>query len=391
MAAPDVIVSGIGQSAIGKRLDRTAMGLTVDAVKEALADAGLTREDIDGVSCYPGARPDMPAFGPVGSAEVIDTLRLNVNWYSSGLEGAAQLAALVNGYAAIKAGLARHVLCIRTVKEGSGGAAWKDTAAAKDFRTRVWGEYQWQLPFNAITAMNWLSLYAQRHFHLYGTRREHLGAIAVNGRRNALLNPKRMYDTPLSLEDYLAAKYISSPFCLFDCDAPTDASTVIILSSADAAKDLRSEPIYVESIGSAAHSRVSWDQADIPRMAAFDAATMLWARTDFGPADVDIAELYDGFSFLTLTWLEALGFCAVGESGPFVEGGERISRTGELPLNTNGGQLSGGRTHGFGFVHEAVTQLRKRGGARQVAGDPKLAVAAAGGGPMAGAMLLGRR
>ena len=391
MAAPDVVISAIGQSQVGKRLDRSGLGLTVDAVKDALSDAGLTRADIDGVSCYPGARPDMQPFAPVGASELIDALRLNVTWYSSGLEGAAQLAAIVNAYAAIKAGLARHVLCFRTVKEGTGGASWKDSAESRRHAARVWGEYQWLTPFNAITPINWLALYAQRHFHLYGTRREHLGAIAVNGRRNALLNPKALYNKPLSLDDYLAARFISSPFCLFDCDAPTDASTVIILSSAEAARDLKSEPIYLEGIGSALTSRPRWDQGAIPRMAAFDAAQMLWARTDYRPADVDVAQLYDGFTFLTLTWLEALGFCGVGESGAFVEGGGRIGLEGELPLNTNGGQLSAGRTHGFGFVHEAVTQLRGRGGQRQVGGDPRLAVAAAGGGPMAGCLLLGRR
>lgn len=390
MANSGVVISGIGQSAVAKRLDRTAMGLTIDAVKEALANAGLTRDDIDGVSCYPGARPDMPHFGPIGANQLIDALRLKVNWYSSGLEGGAQLAAIINGYAAIKAGLARHVLCFRTVKEGSGGASWKDSARPKVERSRVWGEYQWQLPFNAISAMQWLAPYARRHFHLYGTRREHLGAIAVNGRRNALLSPKRMYDKPLSLDDYMAMPFLSSPFCLLDCDAPTDASTVIILSSAEAAADLDCTPIHIDSVGSALTSRPSWDQVDTPRMAAFDAGKMLWDRTDYTAKDVDVAQLYDGFSFLTLTWLEALGFCGVGESGPFVEGGKRIALEGDLPINTNGGQLSGGRTHGFGFVHEAVTQLRGVGGDRQVAGDLKLAVAAAGGGPMAGCLLLAK-
>lgn len=390
MANPGVVISGIGQSAVGKRLDRSGLGLTVDAVKDALANAGLTRADIDGVSCYPGARPDMPYFGPVGANQLIDALRLKVNWYSSGLEGGAQLAAIINGYCAIKAGLARHVLCFRTVKEGTGGASWKESARPKVERSRVWGEYQWQLPFNAISAMQWLAPYAQRHFHLYGTRREHLGAIAVNGRRNAMLNPKRMYDTPLNLDDYLSSPLLSSPFCLFDCDAPTDASTVIILSSEDAAADLDCTPIHIDSIGSAITTRPSWDQVDTPRMAAFDAGKMLWDRTDHAPKDVDVAQLYDGFSFLTLTWLEALGFCGEGESGAFVEGGRRIALDGALPLNTNGGQLSAGRTHGFGFVHEAVTQLRGAGGDRQVGGDPKLAVAAAGGGPMAGCLLLAR-
>lgn len=391
MVQNDVVISGVGLSAVGKRLERSALGLTVDAIKEALASAGLTRDDIDGVSCYPGARPDMPFFGPVAATQVIDALRLNVNWHSSGLEGGAQFSAIINGYAAIKAGLCKHVLCFRTVKEGSGGATWKEHARSTQERQRVWGEYQWQLPFDAISAMHWIAPYAAKHFDLYGTKREHLGAIAVNGRRNALLNPKRMYDKPLTLDDYMAMPFLTSPFCLLDCDAPTDASTVIILSSAEGAADLDSQPIFIESVGCALNSRPSWDQAEIPRMCMFDAGEMMWRRTDYKPKDVDIAELYDGFSFLTLNWLEALGFCGVGESGPFVEGGTRIALDGELPLNTNGGQLSAGRTHGFGFVHEAVTQLRGQAGARQVAKPPKLAVAAAGGGPMAGCLLLGTR
>ena len=125
-------------------------------------------------------------------------------------------------------------------------------------------------------------------------------------------------------------------------------------------------------------------------MALRDAAAMLWERTDLEPADVDVAELYDGFSFITLAWLEALGFCAKGEGGPFIEGGERIALNGPLPLNTHGGQLSAGRLHGYGFVHEACVQLWREGGERQIAGQPGVAVAAAGGGPLGGCMLLVR-
>lgn len=391
MRSPEVVISGIGQSAVGKKLARSGLALTVDAALEAIADAGLTRDQIDGLSTYPGVRPDMLPFSPVGVNEVLDTLRLKVNWYSSGMDGAAQYAAIVNGYAAIKAGLAKHVLCFRTVKEGSGGAFWKDKAAATAARTYVGGEFQWVFPYNGITAIHWLAVYAQRHFHLYGTKREHLGAIAVNGRRNALMNPKRMYNDPLTLDQYMNTPYLSSPFCLWDCDAPTDASTVIILSSADAAKDLDCQPIHIESVGSALHSRPGWDQADFPHMAMHDAAKMMWDRTDYKPKDVDVAQLYDGFSFLTLNWLEALGFCGLGESGDFIDGGKTIAREGPLPINTHGGQLSSGRTHGFGFLHEAVTQLRGVGGDRQLQKDMKVAVAAAGGGPVAGALLLAKR
>jgi acetyl-CoA acetyltransferase len=123
-------------------------------------------------------------------------------------------------------------------------------------------------------------------------------------------------------------------------------------------------------------------------MPASDAAAHMWSRADLGPDDVDVAELYDGFSFLAMAWLEALGFCGRGESGPFIEGGKNIALEGGLPLNTHGGQLSAGRLHGFGFLHEAVLQLRGEGGVRQVGGGPEVAAVANGGGPVAGAMLL---
>ena len=115
---------------------------------------------------------------------------------------------------------------------------------------------------------------------------------------------------------------------------------------------------------------------------------MLWSRTELVPADVDLAELYDGFSFIAMAWLEALGFCGKGEGGPFIEGGERIALDGQIPLNTHGGQLSAGRLHGYGFLHEACTQLWGEGGARQVPGSPEVAVAGAGGGPLGGCLLL---
>jgi acetyl-CoA acetyltransferase len=390
MATPDVVISGIGQSAVGRTLSQSGLELTIDASLEAIADAGLTVDQIDGMATFPGRRPDAVPFSPVGTMDLKDALDFKLNWFAGAMEGSAQLGAIINGYAAIKAGLARHVLCFRTVKEGSGGASWKENAEVRTQRARIDGEFQYIFPYDAISATNWLSLYAQRHFHLYGTRREHLGAIAITERAGAALNPKALFRDPLTMDDYLSARMISTPFGLLDCDAPTDASTVIILSAADAVADRSKLVIRIDAVGGGIHGRAAWDQAQMPRMAAHDAAAMLWSRTDLKPKDVDLALLYDGFSFLALTWLEAMGFCQIGEGGAFVEGGHRIARDGVLPLNPHGGQLSGGRTHGFGFVHEAVTQLRGTAGARQVPNSPRIAAVTNGGGPMAGAMLLVR-
>ena len=250
---------------------------------------------------------------------------------------------------------------------------------------------QWTLPFGAPSAANWIGMMAQRHFHEFGTTREQLAQIALNARKNAALNPKAIYTEPMTMDDYLGVRMVSEPLCLYDCDVPADGSTVVIVSAAETAGDLRRPPVRIEAVGSALRGRNSWDQFDdLTTMAARDAGKMMWERSDLTPADVDLVEAYDGFSFITLCWLEALGFCAHGEGGPFIEGGRRIARDGELPLNTHGGQLSAGRLHGYGFLHEACTQLWGQAGARQVGGDPEVAVAAAGGGPLAASLVLTR-
>lgn len=388
-----VLISGIGQSRIGRRVDRSGLQLTIDAARKALDDAGLTPADIDGVSTWPGKVPAFPSFSPVHLNEVRKALGLDLSWCCGGEEGPAQFSSIINAVAAVRAGLARHVLCYRTIKEGSGSVSTAATPFANrgaDGRVRVDGEAQWRLPFHAPSPVNWAALYAQRHFHLYGTRREHLGAIAVNARRNAALNPDAVFRTPITVDDYLSARMISDPLCLLDCDAPTDASVVLIVSSADTAADLKSKPVYIEALGSAMTERFGFDY-DPPnvRTAPVEAARRMWAGTDLKPKDVDIAELYDGFSILTVLWLEALGLCGVGEAGLFLAGGTRIALDGQLPLNTQGGQLSGGRLHGLGFVHEAVLQLRGEAGERQVRAKPvRVAAASAGGGDFGACVLL---
>ncbi len=390
------VISGIGQSDIGRRLFRDPLDLTLDACVAAIEDAGLTTADIDGISTYPGPLSEPPGFTGGGVVDVQDALRLDLNWWSGGLERPGQLGTVVDACMAVAFGLARHVLCFRSVWEGSaqggGGRAAVMPGGGGRGGYRASGFQEWTMPYGVPSAAPWIALMAQRHFHEYGTRPDQLGQIAVNARRNAALNPKGIYTDPMTIDDYLASRVISSPLRLFDCDIPCDGATAVIVSHVDTVPDLRKPPVRVEAVGTALHGRPSWDQFDdLTTMACRDAAAQLWGRTDLTPADVDVAEMYDGFSFIALTWLEAMGFCGVGEAGPFLEGGTNIAIDGGvLPLNTNGGQLSSGRLHGYGFIHEACTQLWGEGGARQVAGDPEVAVACSGGGPLAGALLLTR-
>ena len=387
------VISGIGQSAVGRRLGRSGLDLTIDAALAAIDDAGLTRDDIDGLAAYPGAMAVPPGFSGPGTPDVQDTLRLNLNWHGAGPEGPAQLAAVISAVNAVASGLARHVLVYRTVTEataqGKGGRSGigLDGGGKGGLPPRQSGFLQWLLPYGGYSAACWLALYAARHFHEFGTTREQLAQIALTGRANAARNPNAIYREPMSLDDYLDARMISTPFCLYDCDVPADGSTAVVVSASDAVPGRR-PPVRFAAMGSALRGRPSWDQwEDITTFACRDAAAQMWSRTDLTPADVDTAQLYDGFSWLTMAWLEAMGFCGKGESGPYIEGGKRIALDGELPINTSGGQLSAGRLHGFGHLYEAVLQLRGDAADRQVPGAEVCAVAA-GGGPIAGCLLL---
>lgn len=390
------VISGVGQSQVGRRIYRDPLDLTVDASLAAVADAGLTLDDIDGLATYPGNMDVPPGFSGAGIVELQDALRLELDWFTGGIELPAQLGSVVDACAAVATGLANHVLCFRTVWEASAqgdrSRASVTMGGGGGGTYRASGFMQWTLPFGAPSAANWIGMMAQRHFHEFGTTREQLGQIALNARRNAALNPQAIYTDPMTLDDYLNVRMVSTPLCLYDCDVPADGSTAFVVSRADRVGDLRRPPVHIEAVGTAIHGRPSWDQwDDLTTMASRDAAAMLWDRTDLGPGDVDVAELYDGFSFITLAWLEALGFCGHGEGGPFLEGGQRIARDGQIPLNTHGGQLSAGRLHGYGFLHEACLQLWGEAGERQVAGDPEVAVAASGGGPLASCLLLTHR
>lgn len=388
----DTAITGIGLSEISRGSDKSALALTIDACMEAIADAGLKRSDIDGVASYPGSDNNASGISPVGVPQLMDALRLNVNWYSGGGEVPGQLGAVFNAIGAIAAGYCRHVLVFRTVYEASARKLSRQANALLQ-GDRVYSQFGIFAPYGATTATVQQALYFQRFVHDYGLKPETTGRIAVNNRRNASLNPSAVYRQPITLEDYLGSEMLSTPVRLFDCDVPCDGSCAIIVSRHDAARDGPNPVLRIEAVGSAQRVRYSWDQIEgeaLGRQAAISASAMMWERTDLKPADVDVAQLYDGFTFHTAAWLSAAGFCQPGEENDFVGNGSRIALEGELPINTGGGQLSMGRMHAYGQLHEGVTQLWRRGGARQVNRDLKVSINTTAGGPLAGCMMLVR-
>jgi acetyl-CoA acetyltransferase len=393
----DAIISGIGISHVGRRTGIPGLDLTLEAARTAIADAGLVPADIDGIA----------TLGDTPRQHVIDALSLVAENRSSGIDTSGLYSPLMSAFLAVSEGRSKHVLVYRTVAM-LGGSMLDSSAelppepnaltsppteprlSGQPRRIGANGDIGELIATHAYSASNWVAMHCRRHMELYGTTKEQLGWMAINSRRNAALNPLAAYRDPITMADYLDARPISSPLGLYDCDVPVDGSIAVVVSHRDYAPDCPKPPVNVEAIGGAYGTGGWFHRDDFPKMASVEAAAQMWSRTDLTPRDLDVAQLYDGFTFLTIAWLEALGICADGEGGPFVEGASRIALDGELPLNTYGGQLSAGRMHGYWVLHEACLQLRGQAGERQLQRRPETAVVAAGGGPIAGCMLLTR-
>jgi acetyl-CoA acetyltransferase len=366
------LISGIGWSDIGRRLHRDPLLLTADAALAAIADAGLEPRDIDGLSTYPGASGSTPGITGAGIDDIRVLLGLDLRWHAGGRELAGQLGSVVNAVLAVAGGLASHVLCFRTV--------WESTAQAQaGGRSSVLASsphpaIQWGQPYG-VRYVSYGALAMQRYMFESGATREQFAQLAVVSRANAARNPLAVYREPMTVGGYLEARMISDPLCVYDCDVPVDGAVAFVVSRAAGSLD-RGRAIRLEAIGSASGFEASAD--------------MLWSRTDLKPADVDVAEIYDGFSVYAVRWLEALGLTPRNGTGSFIEDGTRISLGGELPISTGGGQLSAGRLHGYGALLEACIQLRGDGGARQVPGPPEVAVVSSGAESFTSCLLLTR-
>ena len=388
----NVAVTGIGQSRVSRSAGVSCLSLTIDATMQAIEDAGLKRSDIDGMASWPGDMGNDAGLGPISIPVLQDALRLKLGWYSNCKETSGQFGAIFNAIGAIAAGYCKHVLVFRSLYQAT---ARKSGLANASFMPgeKARGEFIWYSPYHAYTAAIQQALFFARYVYKSGIKEEQVAQIAINQRRNASLNPAAVYRTPITLDEYMNSPMISTPLRLYDCDVPIDGATAIILSRMDVAKDTANPILRIEAVGCNMQYRNIRTQLEgevLATQAQPKVAEMMWNRTDLKPKDVDVAQLYDGFSYHTIAWLESFGFCKRWEAGDFIEGGQRIALEGELPINTNGGALSAGRMHAYGQVHEAAVQLWGRGEARQVANNPRVAALSTAGGPLAGAFLLVR-
>jgi acetyl-CoA acetyltransferase len=356
----EVAIVGVGITPQGSLPGCTNLSLQTDAFSLALADAGLAKSDIDGLLSEPGTT-DM--HWALDYLRLGRALGINPSYTGSLAMGGATAGNLVQLAAmAVNTGMANYVACCfgdaaKTGKKrplvAAGGYLGTETA-----NNSAWG---------AFGAATWSALTASRHMALYGTTSEQLGEVAVAARGHAALNPAAMMRTPITLADHQASRLIVEPLHLLDCCLVSDGGACIIVTTTERARDLAPPVVSIAGMGQGFitqdHEAEQWWYGPHQK----DAMDRAYAMAGLGPADIDVAELYDNFTISVLLWLEHAGFCKEGEGGSFVEDG-RIRLGGELPVNTHGGHLSAGHPQGWWTLAEGVDQLRGSSGERQVPG-----------------------
>ncbi|MFI1740026.1 thiolase C-terminal domain-containing protein [Streptomyces sioyaensis] len=382
-----VAVAGVALSDCGRVDDATPYALHAQAARRALADSGLDRSAIDGFGSA--------GLGTLAPIEVAEYLGLRPTWVDSTSVGGATWEVLAAHAAeAIAAGHADAVLLVY------GSTARADIKAGRrtsnlSFGAR--GPLQFEVPYGHTLIAKY-AMAARRHMHQYGTTLEQLARIAVQTRANAAANPDAMYRDPITVDDVLGGPVIADPFTTLHCCIRSDGGCAVLLVAEDRVPDLAKPPVWVLGSGTAvSHTTMSeWDDFTVSPAAV--SGRLAFERAGVRPDEIDLAELYDAFTYMTLVTLEDLGFCAKGEGGAFVGTG-RLLRDGDLPVNTDGGGLSACHPgmRGLFLLVEAVRQLRGEAGPdRQVrkadGALPRLAVASGTGGWFcsSGTVVLGR-
>jgi acetyl-CoA acetyltransferase len=346
-------IVGIGNTAYTRGTDRSTLELHLEASLKALADAGLSTDDVDGV--MPSATAGRCAEEYVMNLGLRD-LRFSATVH---MGGASLISSIQDACMAITTGVASCVL----IPAGRRGFSGERISTGQSVPAPVMDTTrEFELPYGNRVAVQWFAQAAQRHMHQYGTTSEQLGHVAVSCRANANLNPQAlMRGRPITLDDHQASRMISSPLRLLDCSLESDGAGALVITSAERARDLAQTPVLIGGVGEVhAYPSTSLtqkpDMAQVPSLAA--AARIAFGMAGITPADLDLLQIHEGFTWYVIAALEAIGVVGTGEGGPFVEAGH-ICIDGTLPVNTNGGALSEGHVSGMNHIIEGVRQLRR--------------------------------
>ncbi|MGD9793861.1 MAG: thiolase family protein [Acidimicrobiia bacterium] len=376
----DVALVGVGYSPLSRDPIADPRRMTFISVMEALGDAGLVGADVDGIFEYKFG-PDSPTAQETARMIGAKDLAAFADIMASGPSG---LAGPLTGVMAVASGVCETVVSFRTLTREAGYMGGVSQGGE-----RIADQSQYLLPYGYLGGIivN-MALAKRRWMAQYGRGEEDFGHIAVNARRWAGLNPRAVLREPLTMDDYLASRYIVDPLRLLDCDYPVNGSVATVITTAERARDLRQKPVIVDSMSFGTGGQVDWVfGSDYLYGGTTTCSKRLWERSSVTVADVDVAQVYDGFTNVMVQWIEGLGFCGIGEFGEWIGDGSRIGPGGDTPMNTAGGQLAEGRLHGISFLNEAILQLRGQADARQVP-DAEVAVVASGLYPQCGAMVL---
>jgi acetyl-CoA acetyltransferase len=356
-------ISGLGITEMGRVYGRSAPWFAAEAIRLALEDAGLQKQEIDGLLVNQGVVP-LPGMGGIelqnhlGLTNLRLLASMNVGGATAGIM--VQYAAL-----AIAHGMATHVVCVfadAPLREGRGGSAVYGGGGQQAQPRGMRGLYT---AFGVFGVNARYALAARRHMGMYGTTNDHFGAIAVAQRQWATMSPLAEQREPITLEDYHASRWVVEPLHLLDCCLVSNGGVAVIVSSAERAKELKQPPVYVWGMGQGHPGdlrRAGWDAET--QTGAPIAKEQAFRMAGIGTGDIDVCQLYDCYTYTVLVTLEDYGFCPKGEGGPFVADG-KLGPGGSLPTNTGGGQLSGYYMLGMTPLSEGVIQARGRGGERQ--------------------------
>jgi len=349
-------VTGVGETLYKKTTERSTLALTLEASIAAISDAGLTPKDIDGIIPY-GA-------GGIVAEDFITNFGIRDLRYSATtpMGGASPVAALQTAAMAVATGVASHVL----VTLGRGSSSGRITnRLAQMPQMRVVGEFEMPLGTNAPA--QFYAHMARRHMELYGTTSEQFAEIAITCRQNALKNEKAMMRKPMTLSDHQNSRMIAEPFRLFDCCLESTGAAAVIISGADRASDLKQKPVYISGVaeGHPQSPSTITQRSDMTELGIARAAPIALKMADIKLDEIDVAEIYDCFTYIVLCQLEDLGFCKKGEGGDFVSSGN-IKTDGSIPINTHGGLLSEAHIAGMNHIIELVRQLRGNCKDRQI-------------------------